>query len=119
MVTADREVFHEVAECIPCVCKRFEQRSQRGRLSRPVSPICKSSRGLKMKKVVISLSQEEVIRLTRIILDDDKEESFIFLKESIAKKVNHATRPHCVPVFEASYKPGQKDKFKIKGTVEI
>lgn len=62
-------------------------------------------------KVVVELSALEVERLLGILIDEDQEDGFRFLKECLAKKVEEQIRPHCVPVFEASYAPKQKDPF--------
>ena len=59
--------------------------------------------------VVVSLSPLEVERLLAILMDEDREEAWCFLKECLGKKVEDRIRPHCVPVFEASYSPGHRD----------
>lgn len=66
-------------------------------------------------KVVIEFSPVEVERLLAILLDEDRDEAFRFLKEWLGKKVKDKIRPHCVPFFEASYSPGQKARFDKKG----
>ncbi len=43
-------------------------------------------------KVVIILSSQEIIRLTKILLDEEKEEAFTFLKEVLKPQVEQATR---------------------------
>ena len=65
-----------------------------------------------MKSVAIVLEPEEQIRLHRIVMDDDQEEGLEFLKTCIFPKMDTLARPHCVPVFEESYGPGQKDQFE-------
>ncbi len=64
-----------------------------------------------VKPILLHLTAEEALKLTRILLDDDKEEAFLFLKECLKPQLDQATRDHWVPVFEASYKPSQKDSF--------
>jgi hypothetical protein len=64
-----------------------------------------------IKRVVLNLSSAETLRLTRILLDEDKEDALLFLKECLKPQLDQATRDHWVPVFEASYKPSQKDTF--------
>ena len=64
-----------------------------------------------IKPVVLKLGGEETLRLTRILLDEDKDEALAFLKECLKPQLDQATRDHWVPVFEASYKPSQKDTF--------
>lgn len=34
-----------------------------------------------IKEIIIKISPEEVLRLTRILLDEDREEAMLFLKE--------------------------------------
>ena len=68
-------------------------------------------KGMQIKNVVLNLSPEETLRLTRILLDEDNEEALVFLKECLKPQLEQATRDHWVPVFEASYKPSQKDTF--------
>lgn len=63
---------------------------------------------------ILEFSAEEIQRIMRIVLDDDKKEALSFVKECLEKKIRQKTGPHCVPVFEASYKPGQKDQFTKK-----
>jgi hypothetical protein len=43
-------------------------------------------------KVVITLNSQEIIRLTKILLDEEKEEAFIFLREVLKPQVDQATR---------------------------
>jgi hypothetical protein len=49
---------------------------------------------MKIKNVVLSLNPEETLRLTRILLDDEKEEALLFLKECIKPQLDQATRDH-------------------------
>ena len=62
-------------------------------------------------KVVITFSPLEVERLLAILMDEDRDDALVFLKEVLERKIKDKLRPHCVPVFEASYNSGQKDKF--------
>ena len=66
---------------------------------------------MNIKHVVLNLNPQETLRLTKILLDEDKDEAVAFLKECLKPQLDHATRDHSVPVFEASYKPSQKDTF--------
>jgi len=43
-------------------------------------------------KVIISLNPGEISRLIRIIMDEEKEDAFLFLKECIKPQVDQATR---------------------------
>ena len=65
-------------------------------------------------KTIISLNPEEYYQLQEILIDEDKEKALSFVKNVLGKKIKEIERPKCVPVFEASYRPGQKDKFKNK-----
>lgn len=62
-------------------------------------------------KVLVELSAQEVEKLLAILMDEDRDEAYEFLKESLGKKVQERLRPHCVPVFEVSYCPRQKKPF--------
>ncbi|RKX23341.1 MAG: hypothetical protein DRP47_12880 [Candidatus Zixiibacteriota bacterium] len=62
-------------------------------------------------KVVIELDPLEVERLLAVLMDEDREGAYRFLKECLEKKIQDRLRPHCVPVFEVSYNPRQKDPY--------
>jgi hypothetical protein len=49
---------------------------------------------MKIKNVVLNLNPEETLRLTRILIDEDKEESLLFLKECLKPQLDQATRDH-------------------------
>jgi len=49
---------------------------------------------MKIKNVVLNLSPEEMLRLTRIFLDEDKDEALSFLKECLKPQLLEATRDH-------------------------
>ena len=49
---------------------------------------------MKIKSVVLNLSPEETIRLTRILLNEDKNEALAFLKECLKSQLAEATRDH-------------------------
>ena len=49
---------------------------------------------MKIKNVVLNLNAEETLKLTRILLDDDKEEALLFLKECLKSQLDQATRDH-------------------------
>ena len=65
-------------------------------------------------KTVISLNPEEYYKLQEILIDEDKDKALLFIKNILGKKIKEIEKPKCVPVFEASYRPGQKDKFEKK-----
>ncbi len=47
-----------------------------------------------IKSVILNLSPEEILRLMRILMDEDKEEAFLFLKECFKPQLTEATRDH-------------------------
>ena len=47
-----------------------------------------------IKRVVLNLSSAETLRLTRILLDEDKGEALLFLKERLKPQLDQATRDH-------------------------
>lgn len=49
---------------------------------------------MKIKKVVIQLNPEEIVRFIRILTDKDKDEALAFLKEVMKPQVDDATREH-------------------------
>lgn len=66
---------------------------------------------MNLKKVTIELSESEVREILAIDLDDDAERALRFVKGRLADRVKKCLQPHCVPVFEVTYGPGQKDRF--------
>ena len=51
--------------------------------------------------IVFKLTPEEVPRLTRILLDEDKEEAILFLKQCLKPQLDQTTRGRMVRSFEA------------------
>ena len=51
--------------------------------------------------VILKLTSEEVLRLKRILLDDDKQEALLFLKQCIKPQLDQAGRGRLVRSFEA------------------
>jgi hypothetical protein len=49
---------------------------------------------MKIKSMILNLSPEETLRLTRILLDEDKDEGLAFLKECLKPQLDQATRDH-------------------------
>ncbi len=49
---------------------------------------------MNIKHVVLNLSPQETLRLTRILLDEDKDEALAFLKECLKPQLDQATRDH-------------------------
>jgi hypothetical protein len=54
-----------------------------------------------INEIIIKLRPEETLRLTRILLDEDKEEAMLFLKECLRPQLDKATRGQLVRAFEA------------------
>ncbi|NPV58393.1 MAG: hypothetical protein HPY75_01870 [Actinobacteria bacterium] len=71
-----------------------------------------------MRKIAISLEEEDLIRVKRILADDDRDEALAFIRDVLEKKVKEADLPHCVPVFEASYHPNQAETVTGKKSHE-
>jgi hypothetical protein len=51
--------------------------------------------------IVLKLTPEEVLRLTRILLDEDKDEALLFLKQCLKPQLDQAGRGRLVRSFEA------------------
>ena len=49
---------------------------------------------MKIKNVVLNLNAEGTLKLTRILLDEDKDEALAFLKECLKPQLDQATRDH-------------------------
>jgi hypothetical protein len=54
------------------------------------------------RSITLTLSDEELMELQRILLDEDKEEALRFLKKHLNKKVQEVIsgKGHCKPWFE-------------------
>ena len=50
--------------------------------------------------IVLKLTAEDVLRLTRILLDEDKEEALLFLKECFKPQLDQVSRGRLVRSFE-------------------
>jgi hypothetical protein len=50
--------------------------------------------------IVLKLTPEDALRLTRILLDDDKEEALLFLKQCLKPQLDQAARGHLIRSFE-------------------
>ncbi len=71
------------------------------------------------KSIILTLTDEELIELHRIILDEDKEEALRFLQKHLKDKarVTLEGEGHCKPHFEVlgrSALPSQFEKHKNK-----
>jgi len=51
--------------------------------------------------VILKLTSEEVLRLKRILLDDDKQEALLFLKQCLKPQLDQAGRGRLIRSFEA------------------
>jgi hypothetical protein len=49
---------------------------------------------MNIKRVVLNLVPQDTLRLTRILLDEDKDEALSFLKECLKPQLLEATRDH-------------------------
>jgi len=47
-----------------------------------------------IRSIILNLRPEETLRLTRILMDEDKEEAILFLKECLKPQLEQATRDH-------------------------
>ena len=65
-----------------------------------------------MERVAVLLEEEDLIRIRRIITDEDRDEALAFIRDVLEAKVKEKELPHCVPFFDAGYNPGQADSFK-------
>jgi hypothetical protein len=51
--------------------------------------------------IILKLTPEDVLRLTRALLDEDKEEALLFLKQCLKPQLDQATRGRLIRSFEA------------------
>jgi hypothetical protein len=52
------------------------------------------------ESIILKLTSKESLRLTRILLDDDKEEALLFLKQCLKPQLDQTTRGRMVRSFE-------------------
>ena len=55
---------------------------------------------MNIKSVVLNLHPEETLRLIRILLDEDKEEALLFVKDCLKPQLDQATRGRLIRSFE-------------------
>jgi len=55
---------------------------------------------MKTDSAIIRLTSEEVLRLMRILLDEDKDDALLFLKKCIKPQLDQADRGNLVRSFE-------------------
>ena len=53
------------------------------------------------ESILLKLTPEDALRLARILLDDDKEEALLFLKQCLKPQLDQATRGRLIRSFEA------------------
>lgn len=68
-----------------------------------------------IKRTAVTLDEDELARLRRIILEGDGDAALQFVRDVLEEKVKANELPHCVPFYDAGYNPGIADSFK-KGT---
>ena len=51
--------------------------------------------------IILKLTPEDALRLTRILLDEDKEEALLFIKQCLKPQLDQATRGRLLRSFEA------------------
>ena len=68
-----------------------------------------------MKRIAITLDENEIARIRRVIENDDGDGALRFIRDVLEEKVKENELPHCVPFFDAGYNPGQADSFKRSG----
>jgi hypothetical protein len=55
-----------------------------------------------IKQVVLSLSPQDTLRLTRILLDEEREEAILFLKQCLKPQLDQKARGRMVRSFETT-----------------
>ncbi len=65
-----------------------------------------------IKRTAITLQEDEISRLRRILESDDKADALAFVRDVLEEKVKANELPHCAPFFDAGYNPGQADSFR-------
>jgi hypothetical protein len=50
--------------------------------------------------IILKLTPEDALRLTRILLDEDKEEALLFLKQCLKPQIDQAARGRLIRSFE-------------------
>jgi len=52
------------------------------------------------ESIILKLTPEDALRLKRILLDDDKDEALLFLKQCLKPQLDQMTRGRMVRSFE-------------------
>ncbi len=61
-----------------------------------------------INSLILKLNPDEISRLTRILLDEEKEEALLFLKECLKPQLDQATRNQLDP-----FSRSREDLFKF------
>jgi hypothetical protein len=67
---------------------------------------------MRINTTAITLKEDELIRLQRIVVEEDTDGALRFVRDVLGEKVKANELPHCVPFYDAGYNPGQADSFK-------
>jgi len=59
-----------------------------------VVSVPKEVNNMAIKEIIIKLSPEETLRLTRVLVDEDREEAMLFLKECLKPQLDKGIRDH-------------------------
>jgi hypothetical protein len=51
--------------------------------------------------IILKLTPEDALRLSRILLDDDKDEALLFLKQCLKPQLDQTARGRIIRSFEA------------------
>jgi hypothetical protein len=65
---------------------------------------------LEIRKTVLSLKENELVELERIIIDDDKAEALRFLKKSVFEKIMHSQQGNLKSLLDGTNNPAQQIK---------
>jgi hypothetical protein len=57
--------------------------------------------GMSPESIILKLTAEDAMKLTRILLDEDKDEALLFLKKCLKPQLDQTGRGRLVRSFEA------------------
>ena len=69
---------------------------------------------LEIKKTIVSIDENELIELERIIIDQDKEEALRFLRKSIFEKIRHSQQGKLKSHLDGESNPAEKFNSKAE-----
>ncbi len=90
---------------MPSVNVRAEVRPKRSpaeNFGRDHKPKAVGGAEMASESIILKLTPEDALRLTRILLDEDKDEALLFLKQCLKPQLDQATRGRMVRSFETS-----------------